>query len=219
MCSIDCADAIFDVLKASGNYEARLIGPDSFPHLIVTDTILSKASCLVVPGGLGDADQYDDSLLRKLSPHIKRYVAAGGSYLGICAGAYFAGHHYMNILQKNTKAVQYVKRKGKTIDHENHDVVTVDWDGEQQTVFFYDGAAFVPRKGCTQISGEIVARYLNGDAAAIIQSYKKGYVGVMGPHPEAQKWWFYSQTRIRHRWRDCIQHKLLLNFAGRLLFR
>ena len=219
MCSLDCADAVLDVLKSSGKYEAQLVGPGSFPYMIVTESSLAKASCLVVPGGLGDADQYDDSYLRRSSKEIKAYVASGGRYLGICAGGYFAGHHYMDILQKNTKAAQYVRRKDATIVHENHDVVTVNWDGEEKSMFFYDGAAYVPRKGYLEISGEIIAKYQNGDAAALIQNYKKGYVGTIGPHPEAPKWWFYSQTRIRHRWRDCVQHDLLLSFVDRLLFR
>jgi glutamine amidotransferase-like uncharacterized protein len=217
MCSMDCADAVLDILNLSGKYECKFVGPSSFPYLIVNEQLLSTADCLVIPGGLGDADQFDTSLLKKLSTDIKNYISTGGKYMGICAGGYFAGHHYLDILNQNTKAAQYVKRKKSTIKHENHDVVTVNWNREQRTVFFYDGAAFVPKKGYPAIGGEIIATYLNGDPAAIIQSYGKGKVGVMGPHPEAHKWWFYSQTRIKNRWRDCIQHDLLLDFVERLL--
>jgi len=217
MCSIDCADAVLDVLNFSGKYEARFVGPSSFPYTILSEALLASADCLVIPGGLGDADQYDDSFLRILSPSIKNYLAKGGRYMGICAGGYFAGNHYMNILQPSTKVVQYVRRKNSTVKHEDHDVVTVDWAGENRTIYFHDGGAFVPRRWFNRMSGTVIARYSNGDAAAIIQNHKKGRVGVMGPHPEAQKWWFYSQTRINKRWRDCIQHELLLSFVERLL--
>lgn len=217
MCSLDCADAVLDVINFSGKYTARLVGPSSFPYTIVSETVLSSADCFVVPGGLGDADQYDDSFLKILAPAIKSYLGKGGKYLGICAGGYFAGHHYIDILKPSTKAAQYARRKRSTVKHEDHDVVTVNWAGESKTVYFHDGAAFVPRRWYNRMSGDIVARYANGDAAAIIQTYKAGKVGVMGPHPEAQKWWFYSQTRINKRWRDCIQHDLLLSFAERLL--
>ena len=217
MCSIDCADAVLDVLNFSGKYEARFVGPSSFPYSILSESLLASADCLVIPGGSGDADQYDDSFLRILAPLIKSYLAKGGRYMGICAGGYFAGHHYMSILQPSTKVVQYVRRKNSTVKHEDHDVVTVDWAGEKRTIYFHDGGAFVPRRWFNRMSGAVVARYSNGDAAAIIQNYKKGRVGVMGPHPEAQKWWFYSQTRINKRWRDCIQHELLLSFTERLL--
>jgi phosphoribosylformylglycinamidine (FGAM) synthase-like amidotransferase family enzyme len=217
MCSLDCADAVFDVLNMSGKYSAKLVGPSSFPYLILSNSTLEQADCLVVPGGLGDADQYDDSFLRTLSPLIKSYLANGGRYMGICAGGYFAGHHYMDILRPSTKAAQYVRRKKSTVNHEDHDVVTVNWDKEERTVYFHDGAAFVPRRWYHRVSGEVVARYKNGDAAALIQKYKNGKVGVMGPHPEAQKWWFYSQSRITKRWRDCVQHDLLLSFAEKLI--
>jgi phosphoribosylformylglycinamidine (FGAM) synthase-like amidotransferase family enzyme len=217
MCSLDCADAVLDVLRLSRKYDADFIGPSSYPYKALTSSSIAEASCLVVPGGLGDADQYDDSFLRRLAPTVKSYLAQGGRYLGICAGGYFAGHHYMDILKPNTKAAQYVRRKGSTVHHEDHDVVTIDWQGETRTAYFHDGAAFVPRKWCSKISGDVVARYSNGDAAAIIQPYKYGRVGVMGPHLEAHKWWFYSQTRISKRWRDSVQHDLLLEFTERLL--
>lgn len=217
MCSLDCADAVCDVLNSTGKYNARLIGPTSFPFDILGSQNLKKADCLVMPGGWGDSDQFDSSLLRTHSTIVRKYVASGGKYLGVCMGAYFAGHHYFNILAGDTKAAQYVRRKKSTVKHEKHDVVELNWEGEDKTVYFHDGAAFVPRKGFDEISGEIVATYTNGDAAALIQPYSKGYVGVMGPHPEAPKWWFYSQTRIKKRWRDCVHQGLFLSFTKKLL--
>jgi glutamine amidotransferase-like uncharacterized protein len=217
MCSIDCADGVCDVLNGTGRYEAKFIGPSSYPKIELTEDTLRAADCLVLPGGLGDADQFDYSKLESEAPIIKNYVASGGKYLGICMGSYFAGHHYLDILAKSTQAAQYVRRKNCLVTHEKHDVVELDWGGEKKFVYFHDGAAFVPKGRSRRISGEIVARYTNGDAAALIQRYKKGRVGVIGPHPEAQKWWFYSQTRIRDRWHDCIQHDLLLDFVEKLL--
>lgn len=217
MCSLDCADAVCDVLNNTGKYKASLVGPSSFPFEILDHQKLEKASCLVMPGGWGDSDQYDNSRLKSYATLIRKYVASGGKYLGVCMGAYFAGHHYLNILSNNTKAAQYVRRKKSTVKHEKHDVVEVVWEGEDKTVYFHDGAAFVPRKGYDKISGEVVATYTNGDSAALIQSFAKGTVGVIGPHPEAQKWWFYSQTRIKKRWRDCAHQELFLNFTKKLL--
>lgn len=217
MCSMDCAEGVLSVLNGSGKYQAALIGPGSFPFHPITLNKLKEATMLVIPGGWGDSDQFDNSLLRSNAGDIRNYVAAGGKYLGICMGSYLAGHHYIDLLAKNTKAVQYVRRKLSTIKHEKHAVVSLDWGGQEKTVYFHDGAAFVPRKRYRRISGKIVARYRNGDAAALIQKYKKGVVGVVGPHPEAHKWWFYSQTRIRKRWRDCIHHELLVGFVESIL--
>lgn len=216
---MDCSDGVCEVLNASGVYKARMIGPDSYPFVELNQQNLHQAACLVIPGGHGDADQFDG----RLSCHvdvIRQYVGAGGRYLGICMGAYFAGHHYFNILHKDTQATQYIKRPGSTVKRENHDVVVVDWvehTAAKHTIYFHDGAAFIPAPGHTTTSGHVIARYQNGDAAALIQNYKSGKVGVIGPHPEAQKWWFYCQTRIRKRWKDCIQHHLMLNFLKQLM--
>jgi len=213
MCSLDCADAVCDVLNDSGMYRAKMIGPHSFPEMEFSVKNLMKADCLVIPGGWGDSDQFDEQLI-SYSDIIIDYIAKGGKYLGICMGSYFVGSHYLNILNK-ADVVQYVKRKAATVHHENHDIVNLLWEGEQKTVYFHDGAAFIPTS--KKIPAEIIATYQNGDAAALIQKYKKGRFGVIGPHPEAMKWWFYSQTRIKNRWKDCIQHDLLLNFVEKLL--
>lgn len=214
MCSIECADAVCEVLNQSGIYKAIMVGPHSFPFLELNEEILKKTDCLILPGGNGDADQFDKKLIN-YSKIITDYIGRGGRYLGICMGAYFAGSKFLNIL-RNADAVQYVKRKNSTVTREKHDVVAVSWLKEEKIIYFHDGAAFIP-VGRNRIPARIIARYKNGDVAALIQRYKKGKIGVIGPHPEAQKWWFYSQTRIRKRWKDCIQHNLLLEFISKLL--
>lgn len=213
MCSISCADGTREVLESSGLYDVKLIGPDSYPKIDVTRDTLKHADCLVIPGGLGDSDQFDTKM-NDISAAIIGYVAEGGRYLGICMGAYFTGKHYLNLLD-SADAVQYIKRPGASTTREDHDIVELDWQGEAREVYFHDGAAFVSREG--KIPGSVVARYSNGDAAAIIQEYKQGKIGVIGPHPEAQKWWFYCQKRITARWHDCIQHDLILSFTKELL--
>ena len=214
MCSMDCADAVCDVLNSSGLYDARMIGPDSYPRIAFNQDNIEHADCIVMPGGWGDSDQFDETLY-KSSKMIESYVKKGGRYLGICMGAFFAGHHYFDILT-NAKAVQYIKRKNSTTKRDNHDVVGLNWQGEHHDMYFHDGAAFIP-VDMKEIPANIIAYYKNGDVAAMIQKYKKGKVGVIGPHPEAQKWWFYSQTCIKDRWKDCIKHDLLLDFVNKLL--
>lgn len=216
MCSIDCADGIAEVLNRSGLYEARFIGPDSPDRTPLSKEILEEADCVVFGGGLGDSDQFDDRLLDYRSL-IRNYVAKGGRYLGICMGSYFAGYHYFDLLANNTKAVQYVTRPDSTVKRETYDVVTLSWEGKDKTLYFHDGAAFVPSKGFKTISGDVIAKYQNGDAAALIQDYKKGRVAVVGPHPEAHSWWFYSQSRIHNRWHDCVHHDLALDLVSRLM--
>ena len=214
MCSIDCADAVCDVLNQSGLYEVKMIGPDAFPKLAFNARNLKNAACLVMPGGNGDADQFDEDLFKHKAV-IKNYVARGGKYLGICQGSYFAGKHYFDMLN-GLDSVQYIKRKKASVKTSGPAVVNVTWkDKSTKKIYFHDGAAFVPT--LPEYEADTIARYPNGDAAALIQSFKKGKVGVIGPHPEAQKWWFYSQPKIQTLWKTCIQHNLLTEFTNCLL--
>jgi len=214
MCSTDCSDAVCEVLNQSGRYKAKMIGPSSYPEMEFNEENIKKADCLVFPGGWGDSDQFDDRLT-KHRLMVKNYVENGGRYLGVCMGAYFAGHHYFDILTGAT-AVQYIKRKNSTIKRSTHDIVELTWNNVSgYNTYFHDGAAFVPTH--EYIPAKIIAKYKNGDAAAIIQPHKKGMIGVVGPHPEAMKWWFYSQTRIKDGWKDGIQHDLFLDFVKRLM--
>jgi len=211
---MDCSDAICEVLNQSGLYKAKMIGPSSYPELEFNKQNIKDADCLVFPGGWGDSDQFDKNLINKKSI-VSDYVGNGGRYLGICMGSYFAGDHYFDILT-GAKAVQYIKRKNSTIKRSTHDIVELTWNNvEGYNTYFHDGAAFIPTHGT--IPAKIIAKYKNGDVAAMIQPHKKGMVGVIGPHPEAMKWWFYSQTRIKDGWKNCIQHDLFLDFVKKLM--
>jgi len=213
MCSLDCADAVCEILNQSGLYEAVMFGPSSHPKLNFSNNV----DCIVMPGGLGDSDQYDYILKNtELETQIKKYVYDGGNYLGICMGAYFAGHYYFDLLT-SYNAVQYIKRYNSSTKRTNHDVVDIIWNNKgPYSTYFHDGAAFIPYGNKIE-SADVIARYTNGDIAAMIQKYNKGKVGVIGPHPEARKWWFYSQTRIKNNWKDSIQEELFLDFVKRLL--
>ena len=216
MCSIDCADATCEVLNQSGFYDAKMIGPDSHPYLKFTAENLSIADCLIMPGGDGDADQFDNDLF-KYKDMVANYVSEGGRYLGICQGAYFAGQYYFNLLH-GYDSKQYIKRKGSTIKRCGPSVVNIKWRGsEDRPVYFHDGAAFIPTESNKFTSADVFARYKNKDAAALIQSYKRGKVGVIGPHPEAMRWWFYTQTKVKEGWKGEMQHDLLLELVEELL--
>lgn len=214
MCSIDCADSVCDLLNSTDLYTAKMVGPSAHPKLTFNFSNLNKATCLVVPGGLGDADQFDNKLTLS-SKMVTSFVARGGKYLGICQGSYFAGKHYFNILD-GYDAVQYIKTKDACTRKSTQTVVTVSWNGEgNYPMFFYDGAAFIQTDETA--TAQIISNYQNGNIAALIQDHKKGRIGVIGPHPEAYKWWFYTQKEIQDRWKDCVQQELLLDFIKKLL--
>jgi glutamine amidotransferase-like uncharacterized protein len=218
MCSIDCADATCEVLNRSGLYDVRLIGPSSYPYLEFNVVNIAYAKCLVFPGGLGDADQFDENLINH-KQIVYNYVSSGGKYLGICKGAYFASKHYFDLLSDIT-AEQHIKRPGASTRRCSPAIVPLKWRNKENCLtYFHDGASFVVTEGREDACyATIHAFYKNGDAAALIQPLWNGRIGVIGPHPEAMRWWFYSQSRIHEGWKNPLQHDLLLDFVAHLIY-
>lgn len=69
---------------AAKQYVIQTVGPE---ELIATDW-LQDTALLIIPGG---ADRpYLQKLGGKGNANIRRYVANGGKYIGICAGAYYS---------------------------------------------------------------------------------------------------------------------------------
>lgn len=214
MCSIDCSDAVCDLLKSTNKYEVRMFGKDSFPKLM-DKSVFFSSDCIVFPGGYGDSDQFDKNLY-KFKGKVRKYVKNGGKYLGICMGSYFAGTHYFNLLNPLLGYTQYIKRDNCTIHKTTPSIVKIDWLGEEKSMYFHDGTAFFYKKEPVEDIA-VYATYKNGDIAAMIQSYGKGNIGLIGPHPEAQKWWFYTQSKIKDGWYNSIQHDLFLSFFEDLI--
>ena len=59
---------------------------------------------------------------------------------------------------------------------------------------------------------ETVARYTNGDPAAIIQ----GRIGLIGPHLESEEYW-YDKPYLHRHWHNNRHHKLLKEFVDKLM--
>ena len=213
MCSLACSDAICSILNRTNKYTAMMWGPDSYPKLNGFN-LLNKADCIIFPGGEGDADQFDN-ILYKYKKNIKNYIEKGGKYLGICMGSYFAGKQFFDILGEHTGYAQYIKRPNSTINKTGATTLKIKWKDDNIEIYFHDGAAFFPTDD--NFKAKIYALYPNGDIGAMIQSYGKGKVGVIGPHPEAQKWWFYSQSKIKNKWHDCMHEELLIEFVNDLM--
>jgi len=163
---------------------------------------------IAVPGGFGDADSYTH-LFKNNGPRVRKFIADGGRYLGICMGAYWAGSHYLNVLQ-DVDAVQYLKRPGADTRRPHAKHMPVTWRSQPDHMFWYDGCALVG--DC--IKFETVATYANGDAMAIIQNR----IGLIGCHPEAEQFWYNDYSWMRRHWRGGHHHRLR-EFADQLMTR
>jgi glutamine amidotransferase-like uncharacterized protein len=198
---MDCCDGMIKAL--SPNYKINLFGVDS--DLL---TVLNNTDIVAFPGGIGDASSYDRFFRRKSSNMIADFVESKGYYLGICMGAYWAGSYYFDILD-DIDPVQYIKQDTADIRRSYSTVANVTWNGKPETMFFYDGCALTGNLE----RAKIVSTYANGDAMAIIQNR----VGVIGCHPESQKYWYEKpRAYISEHWHEERNHKLLLDFVDEL---
>ena len=81
---------------------------DIFQQNQIKDSTFKKYDIIAFPGGIGDSDSFDTTIRPKMDI-IKNQITNGKRYLGICMGAFWAGHHYFDILN-DIKCEQYIKR-------------------------------------------------------------------------------------------------------------
>ena len=198
-CSVQSGNGIMQAL--GNNYNFKL-----FSRNEVEDVFFDGVDMVAVPGGFGDADSYD-TLFKNNAQAVRRFVRQGGRYLGICMGAYWAGPHYLNILD-SVDAVQYLKRPGADTRRPHAKHMPVTWQGQPDHMFWYDGCALVG----DSTKFETVATYSNGDAMAIIQDR----IGLIGCHPEAEQFWYDGYSWMRRHWAGGRRRRLI-EFADQLM--
>ena len=198
-CSVQSGNGIMQAL--GNNYNFKLFSKNE-----VEDVFFDDVDMIAVPGGFGDADSYD-TLFKNNAQAVRGFVRQGGRYLGICMGAYWAGRHYLNILD-SVDAVQYLKRPAADTRRPHAKNMSINWRGQPDHMFWYDGCALV---GDTT-KFETVATYSNGDAMAIIQNR----IGLIGCHPEAEQFWYDGYSWMRRHWTG-NRHAQLIEFADQLM--
>jgi len=155
---------------------------------------LFKFDFIVFPGGR--ADHMISGLSVKQINLIRDYVANGGSYMGVCAGAYFASNYtvwhgieygddagYVLDLYSG-KAVGPIKEIGdydtELIYNPQHPTNVTWYDGEVFNVTYWGGPYFTPVNDVT-----VIAEYNKVHKPAAIKfQYKSGRVLLFGFHPE-----------------------------------
>jgi hypothetical protein len=126
-------------------------------------------------------------------------------------GAYWAEHHYLDLL-KDIRAEQYITRPGADTRRPHAKNQRVLWKGQEESMFFYDGCALV---GAGIDTAKIWSLYPNGDPMAVIQ----GNVGIMGCHPESEPHWYESYSWMNGCYHNGNHHKLLLDFVDELVYK
>jgi len=198
-CSVQSCHGIIKALAPK--YEV-----DIFQQHEIKESNFKKYDIIAFPGGIGDSDTFDTSIKSKMDI-IKNQLTHGKRYLGICMGAYWAGHHYFDILD-DVKCEQYIKRYNSDVQRSFSTVTPVTWEGVQHDMFFYDGCSLIGDNS----KFETIATYINNDPMAIIQNN----IGLIGCHPESDEYW-YNKPYLKKYWHNFSHHQLLLNFVDKLM--
>jgi hypothetical protein len=138
------------------------------------------------PGGDGDDDQAFRRQHRDKDA-IRRFVADGGRYLGVCMGGFLAEPGHFDIFPGRVE--EYYSSRGASVTTDDAAVIPIRWRDTTRPMYFQDGGYMVPRRRAR--SGmTVLAQYTNGSIAAVVAPFGAGRVGLCGPHPEAPPSWY-----------------------------
>jgi glutamine amidotransferase-like uncharacterized protein len=179
-----CAEAVALLLRRDPHgFAVRYVGPGQ--ELPLVPEVLARADVYAQPGGGELRRAY--RRMRRHRRAIRDFVDDGGVYLGFCLGGYLAGATPgFALLPGDTD--QYVTSPAATVTVEDDTVDHVRWRGADRRVFFQDGPVFLLDDDARGVTA--LARYPNGQLAALVAPFGRGAVGVVGPHPEADTGWY-----------------------------
>ncbi|NGX49475.1 MAG: hypothetical protein K940chlam5_01073 [Candidatus Anoxychlamydiales bacterium] len=164
---------------------------------VIEDDWQDKTSLFIMPGGR------DLMYLRKLKDKgckkIREFVEEGGSYLGICAGAYFGaeavefekgrelevlGKRDLNFVKAKAIGPAYREPKFSYKNHEGSKAALLEYKSKDfkclSSVYFKGGCYF---EGDSKL--DVIGKYSDLNKAAIVKSkVKKGKAILSGVHIE-----------------------------------
>ncbi|CZT22199.1 uncharacterized protein RCC_08068 [Ramularia collo-cygni] len=190
-----CPESLRDLLVATiPNIKVEFAGPKE--KVKINAKSLKGVNILAQPGG-PDLD----AAWREARPYasdVRTWVANGGRYLGVCLGAFLAGHDSgFGLIPKGDRIQQEITRPNPPIDDGSDIVTQIDWTfqtgrkkgkTERHWAYFQDGTTFIRSSNSP---AKVLGKYVsNGDVASVLNSYGKGWVANIGVHPEADQSWY-----------------------------
>ncbi|KAH6669716.1 hypothetical protein F5X68DRAFT_236413 [Plectosphaerella plurivora] len=195
-----CPESVGDLLTSSPwHFQVTYVGPGE--KVKVTKETLSKVRVFAHGGGPDVAEAWN--AVKGFATPLKTFISSGGIYMGFCLGAYLAGNSDdypgFDILPHGVSVDSEIKQKDAEITNDEDTVIQLDWKFQTGKVeenlwaYFQEGAVMKGLNGYFNNGGQgrIIANYsMNDNVAASVTPYGKGWVGIVGPHPEADKSWY-----------------------------
>jgi hypothetical protein len=181
-----CSEAAAALIRLSPlHFTVSYVGPGE--KIKITAASLRGAALYAQPGGDGSVRHGWTALGRGAAATIRSYVAAGGHYLGMCMGAYLAGSDPGMGLLAPGNTGEYDQTRGASVRTAAQAVIPVIWGKTVGYEYAQDPPYIIP----SGVPGEkVLARFTNHRVDALVRPYRRGAVGVVGTHPEADRTWF-----------------------------
>ncbi|MEM6391934.1 MAG: BPL-N domain-containing protein [Planctomycetota bacterium] len=203
---------LMHILAPDAGFVCTRITPEDIQNGIL---VSGGFDALILPGGSGSgqAKRLGDAGAQ----NIKDFVAQGGGYVGVCAGAYLASSHYkwsLNLINAKVLDTKHWNRgTGQTIlDFTPEGRAALDQRSRQGEVFYGQGPLLAPGDHPDLPAYETLATYATeiakkgaptgvmiGTTAIARAPYGNGRVILYSPHPE-KKWGLHHLIVNGVRW-------------------
>lgn len=176
----DSPEALAAVIARMGLEPRYFEAPEELPKL------LDAAVLLAVGGTDDDTRELRESFSEKIVLAIRRFVANGGRYCGICGGAYLPSDHW----QEDGLVHGFGLAPVSPDNFKNYPppmLLPIRWGGETRNMYYQLGPYFDILE--SDASLQVLAWYDDESAAALTCAFGRGKVLLSGPHPEAPRAW------------------------------
>lgn len=180
--------------KASDKYTAIILGQEAFQ-----DNDLTEFDVLIFPGGSGSkqAAGIEEAGREK----VRKFVADGGIYVGICGGCYLACENFswsLGILDAKTKSSRWKRgRKDLELGYASEALAILDGIDFATKVRYVNGPVMEPAGSPdipdyvsladfkTEVADNDTPKGIQiGSPAILVGTFGKGHVIGISPHPE-----------------------------------
>ena len=145
----------------------------------MSESQLREFRLLMVPGG--NFERIGNNLTSSATANVRGAVRNGLNYLGICAGAFFAGSSPFNGLNL-TGGARFGFYAAEAQGIRKSAVAITDAGGRMLDQYWEDGPELTGW-------GAVVGKYPDGSPAVVEGSFGNGWVILTGVHPEAPASW------------------------------